>query len=58
MVLKPSKTGNTNFNTPLKVWDFPETYVEPALALQSLVPICIFVGTIVTNQHTRVALQL
>lgn len=58
MILKPSKTGNTNFNRPSKVWDFPETYLEPASAHQSSVLVCIFVGTIATNQHTGVALQL
>jgi len=58
MILKPSKTENINFKTPLKVWDFPETYLEPALAFQSSVPICIFVGTVTTNQHARVAPQL
>lgn len=34
MLLKPSKTENINFNTPLKVWDFPEADLEPALAPQ------------------------
>lgn len=32
MILKLSKNGNVNINKALKVWDFPETYLEAALA--------------------------
>lgn len=45
MTLKPSKTGNFNSNNPLKSWYFPKTYLETAVALQSSVPICNFMGT-------------
>lgn len=45
MTLKPSKIGNFNSNNPLKSWYFPETYLETAVALQSLLLICIFMGT-------------
>lgn len=33
MILKTSRNGIVNINKPLKVWDFPETYLETALAL-------------------------
>lgn len=32
MILKLSKNENVNINKALKVWDFPETYLEAVLA--------------------------